>query len=337
MLNQDDIGVKEWLHSMIKPFDGGKRMPNPVPINSCLYSDKALTQVTIGSGQDFVMLFNPQILSFSSQLAYKQVYIAARNVSLGSDYTGLNWGSHVVGTPANYATQYMYPANAAVSPIWTYSSQVRLSSAGVKVRYIGSELNRAGMFRFGNTKQVNISTALVPSPSQFNELMDSDAASAEEGVYQFWLPIDIAAFEFQNTDVIDTSSFLLYGYGFPTGMVIDIEFVFNYEYIPTLQYHELLNSNSAPTPIASTSDIGKYVQHVSSVSKGAMPLTKSKSGFLDTLWSVIKGVGSVAANVLGGPVGGGLFNVATGMLGSLGSYRQTNPMLPASRGRLMLM
>lgn len=337
MLNQDDIGVKEWLHSMIKPFDGGKRMPNPVPIDSCLYSDKVVTQVTIGSGQDMVLMFNPQVLCQSTANSSKQLYILSRNTVLGSDYTALSWTSHIAGTGSNYATQLQYPVTGSAAPIWTYSSQVRLSSAGLKIRYIGSELNRSGMFRFGKTKQTTIASNTVPSFSQFQELMDSESSLAHEGVYQFWLPIDIAAFEFQNTDINDTSVFLLHGFGFPTGMVIDVECIINYEYIPTIQYHELLSSNAAPAPVASPTTVGKYVEHVSSVSKGAMPLTKSKSGFLDTLWSVIKGVGSVAANVLGGPVGGGLFNVTTGMLGSLGSYRQTNPMLPASRGRMMLM
>lgn len=40
----------EWSHSMVDPFSGGKRMPGPVPVESCLYSDKGMYNITIGSG-----------------------------------------------------------------------------------------------------------------------------------------------------------------------------------------------------------------------------------------------------------------------------------------------
>lgn len=44
---------------MVDPFSGAKRMPNPVPVKSCLYSDKGMFNITIGSAQDFVLFFNP--------------------------------------------------------------------------------------------------------------------------------------------------------------------------------------------------------------------------------------------------------------------------------------
>lgn len=69
-----------------------------------------------------------------------------------------------------------------------------MTSAGFKIRYIGSELNKAGMFVWGKTKERNVPTKMVPMVSQVLELMNSGTATADEGVYEFWLPVDIEAF-----------------------------------------------------------------------------------------------------------------------------------------------
>ena len=37
-----------------------------------------------------------------------------------------------------------------------------MTSAGFKIRYIGSELNKAGMFVWGKTKEKDVGSELVP-------------------------------------------------------------------------------------------------------------------------------------------------------------------------------
>ena len=63
MLNYDDAGVKKWAMSLANPWSGPARMPSPCPIQTCVYSDKIVNTITVGSAQSFVFCFNPQVLN----------------------------------------------------------------------------------------------------------------------------------------------------------------------------------------------------------------------------------------------------------------------------------
>lgn len=78
------------------------------------------------------------------------------------------------------------------------------------------------MFVWGKTKERDILTKMVPMVSEVLELMNSGTATADEGVYEFWLPIDIEAFQFKYDYDNETSVTILHGFGFPTGMVLNI-------------------------------------------------------------------------------------------------------------------
>lgn len=103
-------------------------------------------------------------MSVGGNASYNSLAILARNTSLAS-YSSMNWSSHAVSsTPANYATNFVYPG-AVKTPVREYSEQVRVSSAGFKIRYIGSELNKAGMFVWGKTKEREVGAEFVPTVS----------------------------------------------------------------------------------------------------------------------------------------------------------------------------
>lgn len=166
--------------------------------------------------------------------------------------------------------------------------------------------------------------------------MNSGTATADEGVYEFWLPIDIEAFQFKYPTDPETSVTILHGFGFPTGMVLNIQYIINYEYIPTIQYHELLASNAQLSPSSSEQQTASLVEKVKEKTKGFIPLKRVEGGFLDVLKKFINTAAGVAGNVLGVPGLGMVANLATSMIGGDRTRRGAAPLLTYNKP-LMLM
>lgn len=89
--------------------------------------------------------------------------VLSRNTTLGS-YSGSTWSAYApFATGSNLATSFAYPGTTA--SVRAYSEQIRLTSAGFKIRYIGSELNKSGMFVWGKTKEKDAVLDPVPTVS----------------------------------------------------------------------------------------------------------------------------------------------------------------------------
>lgn len=243
MLNKDDEGVKRWAVSLADPFSGPARMPSPVPIKTCLYSDKIVNTVTMSSAGSFVCLFNPNTATSNTGL----LSIYARSAATANEafYQTTQWHNHAIGTATNYSTQINTLGNVPV----TYSQQIKVTSAGIRMKYIGSELNRSGIIRGCRVYDKQTYTTLPLTYAAIAEAADSVVFSLDDDIMMPWLPYDISAFNFTapNEDYT-TSAMIFYGSGLPVGATVEIEVCVNYEYIPLPAFHELLGSNASYAP-----------------------------------------------------------------------------------------
>ena len=256
MLNYDDAGVKKWAMSLANPWSGPARMPSPCPIQTCVYSDKIVNTIIVGSAQSFVFCFNPQILNAG---VANQVYAYARSNTTANEafYQTLAWVNHATGLAANYATQQATSGNVPN----TYSEQIKVTSAGVRFRYLGTELNRSGLIRMGRVYHKNIYNSAPLTYNGVIEQMDSDVIPVGVDASFTWVPYDLSSFDFDSQgDDLTTSALIFYGTAIPVGTTIEYECVINYEYIPLPSYAELLGSNASPAPVSDNHATGKIIE-----------------------------------------------------------------------------
>jgi hypothetical protein len=269
MLNKDDEGVKQWAMSLADPFSGPVRMPSPVPVKTCLYSDKIVNTVVISSAGSFVCLFNPNTANTNTGMLC--IYARSAATANESFYQSATWSSHQPGTglAGNYSTQIYTLGDVPV----TYSQQIKVSSAGIRMRYIGSELNRSGVIR---ACRVYNKQTILTNPLTYTtvaESADSVVFSLGDDVMMSWLPFDISAFNFTSPgEDPTTSSLIIYGSGLPAGAAVEVEVCVNYEYIPLPAFHELLGSNSSYAPSSNSEKnatiIDYATKHLSSGFRG---------------------------------------------------------------------
>jgi len=243
MLNKDDEGVKRWAVSLADPFSGPARMPSPVPIKTCLYSDKIVNTVTMSSAGSFVCLFNPTITNSNAG----SLAIFARSAATTDEtfYQSLAWSAHGSGVVSNYSTKVSTLGNVP----HTYSRQIKVASAGIRMKYIGSQLNRSGIVRGCRIYDKQVILTVPLTYTAIAEAADSVVFSLDDDITMSWLPYDIDAFNFHTPDEdLTTSSLMFYGSGLPVGASVEIEVCVNYEYIPLPVFHELLGSNASYAP-----------------------------------------------------------------------------------------
>jgi len=257
MLNYDDAGVKKWAESLANPWSGPARMPSPCPVSTCVYSDRIINTITVGSAQSFVFCFNPQVLNSGSA---SQVYAFARSNATANEafYQTSAWAVHATGTSTNYATQQATSGNVPN----TYSEQIKVTSAGVRFRYFGTELNRSGLIRMGRVYHKNIYNSAPLTYNGVTEQMDSDVIPVGIDATFTWVPYDLSSFEFvsQGED-LTTSALIFYGTAIPVGTTIEYECVVNYEYIPSPSYSELLGSNASPAPVSDNHATSRIIEY----------------------------------------------------------------------------
>jgi len=257
MLNYDDAGVKKWAESLANPWSGPARMPSPCPVSTCVYSDRIINTITVGSAQSFVFCFNPQVLNSGSA---SQVYAFARSNATANEafYQTSAWAVHATGTSTNYATQQATSGNVPN----TYSEQIKVTSAGVRFRYLGTELNRSGLIRMGRVYHKNIYNSAPLTYNGVTEQMDSDVIPVGIDATFTWVPYDLSSFEFvsQGED-LTTSALIFYGTAIPVGTTIEYECVVNYEYIPSPSYSELLGSNASPAPVSDNHATSRIIEY----------------------------------------------------------------------------
>jgi len=263
MLNKDDEGVKRWAISLADPFRGPVRMPSPVPVKTCLYSDKIVNTVTMSTAGSFICMFVPNVAI--SSMGLLSIYARSAATTDETFYQSLTWSAHGSGTPTNYSTKINTLGNVPN----TYSRQIKVTSAGIRMKYIGSELNRSGIIRGCRVYDQQTYAKLPLTYTTIAEAADSVVFSLDDDIMMSWLPYDINAFNFTTPDEdLTTSALIFYGSGLPVGASVEIEVCVNYEYIPLPAFHELLGSNASYAP-SSNSEKNAFIidyatQHLSS-------------------------------------------------------------------------
>lgn len=257
MLNYDDAGVKKWAESLANPWSGPARMPSPCPVSTCVYSDRIINTITVGSAQSFVACFNPQVLNSGTA---SQVYVFARSNATANEafYQSLTWASHNVGVAPNYSTQLASSGNVPNA----YSEQIKVTSAGIRFRYIGTELNKSGLIRVGRIYHKNVHGSLPLTYNGVCEQIDSDVVMVGDDSAYTWLPYDLSSFDFASSgEDLTTSALIFYGIAIPVGATIEFDCIVNYEYIPLPSYSELLGSNASPAPVSNDSLTSKVLEY----------------------------------------------------------------------------
>lgn len=263
MLNNASA-INNWSQSLIRPFEGVSRMPSPVPIPTCVMSDRQVITATTTTG-DMAILFDPQ--KISNIVSQSVIYVLVRSTATGdiNFYSTLSAHGHMQSaTGANYTLRITGPVPAVTS----YAQQYRVTSAGIRIRYLGTELNRSGQFRicrmFGKDQA---SANNFPTYSNVVEGQNTACVKVGSDSTSFWIPYNVDDFNFKSlSEEITTSAIVIYGAGLPTGAVFEIEYIINYEYIPLIAYNELLGSNAVSGPSTNTEVLSSILNSVSSVS-----------------------------------------------------------------------
>jgi len=263
MLNNTSA-INNWSQSLIRPFEGVSRMPSPVPIPTCVLSDRQVINATTSTG-DMAILFDPQKISNLPDQSV--IYVLVRSPATGdiNFYPTLSaYGHTQSASGGNYTLRTIGPTPTVI----TYARQYRVTSAGIRIRYLGTELNKSGQFRicrmFGKD-QATFSS--FPTYSNVVEGQNTTCVKVGSDSTSFWIPYNIDDFNFKSlSEENTTSAIVIYGAGLTTGAVFEIEYIINYEYIPNITYNELLGSNAVSGPSTNTEVLSSILNSVSSVS-----------------------------------------------------------------------
>lgn len=263
MLNSTSA-INNWSQSLIRPFEGVSRMPSPVSIPTCVLSDRQVINATTTTG-DMAIIFDPQ--KISNIVDQSVIYVLVRSMATPdiSFYSTLSAYGHIQSaTGANYTSRISGPTPTVV----TYAQQYRVTSAGIRIRYLGTELNRSGQFRicrmFGKNQAT---TNNFPTYSNVVEGQNTTCVKVGSDSTSFWIPYNVDDFNFKSlSEESTTSAIVIYGAGLTTGAVFEIEYIINYEYIPLIAYNELLGSNAVSGPSTNSEVLSSILNSVSSVS-----------------------------------------------------------------------
>lgn len=282
MLNNASA-INNWSQSLIRPFEGASRMPSPVPIPTCVLSDRQVINATTTTG-DMAILFDPQKISNVQDQSV--IYVLVRSTSTGDIdfYSTLSaYGHRQSATGANYTLRTIGLTPTVVS----YAQQYRVTSAGIRIRYLGTELNRSGQFRICRTFGKNQASANnFPTYSNVVEGQNTTCVKVGSDSTSFWIPYNVDDFNFKSlSEESTTSAIVIYGAGLTTGAVFEIEYIINYEYIPLVAYNELLGSNAVSGPSTNSEVLSSILNSVSSVSTNSsyLPNMPRLSRLMDDL------------------------------------------------------
>lgn len=278
MLDQDNVGTKRWLAQLVDPSLGAQRMPSPVPVESCLYSEKSIISVIIGNSGEFAYIFQPMNDGM-------QLLSSSRNTAAGAYGTTTPNARYAEGT-ANYTHNAQTNFTGPIG----YTESYRITGASVKVAYIGRADAAAGVIRTCSGISKYSGTETEATASQIVDGMTSKVVQIPGVSYNTWYPHDISAFEFkQGSEQSSVESTNLYGmgYGFTPNTAVEIEVCVNFEYVPTLVHQELLGSNARYGPVASNGMLGTITKGLKST-VGKLSVD-NKSGILSNLFNMVGG------------------------------------------------
>lgn len=263
MLNNTSA-INNWSQSLIRPFEGVSRMPSPVPIPTCVLSDRQIMNATTTTG-DMAILFDPQKISPAQD--QNVIYVLVRSTSTGdiNFYSTLSAYGHIQSaTGASYTSRTIGLTPTVVA----YAQQYRVTSAGIRIRYLGTELNKSGQFRICRMFGKNQASANnFPTYSNVVEGQNTACVKVGSDSTSFWIPYNIDDFNFKSlSEETTTSAIVIYGAGLTIGAVFEIEYIINYEYIPTVAFNELLGSNAVSGPSTNSEVLSSILNSVSSVS-----------------------------------------------------------------------
>lgn len=278
MLNQDNAGVKRWMAQLIDPSIGAQRMPSPVPVESCLYSEKTVISFQVGTSGEFAYTFGARQDGMQMHASSRDVAATAYGVITPDARFALGVANHT------------YNANTNFTGPSSYSECIRLTGASIRARYIGRSDAAAGIIRTCTGLSKDFTTETEANVSRIVDGMTNKVVSIPNVSYQTWYPHDISAFEFkQNTEFSGSEGTILYGigYGLTVGTTVEIEICVNYEYVPTLANQELLGSNAQYGPSVSNGILGTVTKGLKS-SMGQLTNT-NKSSIISGLYNLLGG------------------------------------------------
>lgn len=278
MLNQDNAGVKKWMAQLVNPALGAQRMPSPVPIESCLYSEKTIISFQVGTSGEFSYTFGAATNGTRIQVNSRDTAAGAYGTLTPDARFSLGLTNHTY----NQYTNFTGPS--------AYSECIRLVGASIKASYIGRSDASAGIIRTCSNISRDCFVETEASASRIVDGMTSKVVAVPGVSYQTWYPYDISAFEFkQFADFTVSESLALYGigYGLTAGTTVELELCVNYEYVPNLANQELLGSNAQYGPTVSNGMLGTVTKGIKST-LGELS-HNNKSSIISNLFNLVGG------------------------------------------------